>query len=178
MNSPHRLFGGIVSAKKSFSILESVLHRWPAPPPVTHKLTAREDRQARWPNVKTRQPSTLLMCPWARHRIPSRSSSGVLELSLTSDLPVEGGRQKEIFPMGINKVSHYHLNAADCIFFSVHFSLQTFRKKCVIWPCHIKSPVSVGKGLQTQMSNDKETIVFVVCLPPPHSFISIQAPIC
>ena len=73
---------------------------------------------------------------------PCSSGSGLPEPSLTTDLPVEGGRQKEILPMGINKVPHYHLNAADCIFVSLHFSP---RSKRVIWPCHGRSAVSVGE---------------------------------
>lgn len=80
-------------------------HRWPAPPPWAHKVTAREDREARWP--KTWQPSTRLMCPWARHGVPSSSRSGLQEPSVTPDLPVEGGPDKKRFSLwGLIK---YHI---------------------------------------------------------------------
>jgi len=95
----------------------------------------------------TWQPSTLLMCPWARHKLPNCSSSGALEKSLTSDLFEEGSKQKEILPVGINKVSHYHLNAADCIFVSLHFSSQNVLGQCVTWPCLL---YFLGKGLHTK----------------------------
>ncbi|TNN39207.1 hypothetical protein EYF80_050616 [Liparis tanakae] len=51
------------------------------------------------------------MCPWARHHLPSSSSGGVLEPSVTSDLPVEG---------------------ADCIFVGLHFSPQTFLSRDLV----------------------------------------------
>lgn len=62
--------------------------------------------------------------------------------------------------MGINKVSHYHLNAAECI----AVRLQTFQLKtrdmtlsqCISCTCSEKS----------QMSNDNEIISYVVHLPP------------
>lgn len=56
----------------------------------------------------------------------STQQRGAQEQSLTFDLPMECSGQKGIFPVGITKVLHYHLNVADCIFVSLHFSLPTF----------------------------------------------------
>lgn len=94
------------------------------------------------PCLTSTTQSNLLPCPWA-----NLSSGGALEPSLTSDLFEEGRRpEKEILPVGINKVSHYHLKAADCI--SVK---STFR------PAGIQPPSSVSVGTKSahQTSNDK-----------------------
>lgn len=38
---------------------------------LTKKKRRKTGRQAGWPDVKSWQSSILLMCPWAKHRIPS-----------------------------------------------------------------------------------------------------------
>lgn len=151
MHSPHRLF----HRKKSFSILEAALRWWPAPPPVTRRKTGRQGDPKTWQAL---HPADVSLSK--RPKSPYSSGSGLLEPSLTSDLPVEGGRQKEILPMGINKVSHYHLNAADCIFVSLHFSP---RSKRVIWPCHGRSAVSVGEKVcrpKCQMIKEQSSALY------------------
>lgn len=81
---------------------------------MTHKLD----------NSKPWQPSSLLTCPWASHQLPlqlQRRCSGADPRPLTSLRRV--AHTKRDSPCGINKVSHYHLNAVDCIFVSLHFIL-------------------------------------------------------
>lgn len=62
---------------------------------------------------------------------PKSSSGCALKQALTCD-PFRRVLDKEFPPVGINKVSHYHVNAADCIFPSLHFSLlEIFLYPCV-----------------------------------------------
>lgn len=151
----------MASSKKSSSILELVLHRWPAPPPRARKVAARwrRGRQGDHPCwCVLQQDMESLVAP------AMGFSSWIWPL--TSLWRVT--RQKEIVPMGINKVSHYHLNVADCIFVSLHFSLQTFRLKCVIRPCHGKSPVperSADPNVKWQRNNR------LCCTPPTSLFL-------
>lgn len=153
---------------------EPGLHRWPASPlRLTHVRRERTGRQGD-PMYKHDNPPP---CWCVLEQDTEGRSLRSWAWPLTS--PRRAVDKRSFLPMGINKVSHYHLNAADCIYVSLHFSLRTFY--CWnVWYDHVTVMLLyhlLGKDWRPkcQMIKEQSATLCASQLPIPLSVI--QSPI-
>lgn len=152
-----------------------MLHRWP---PRTYKRKAREDSEARWPNVKTWQPSTKPCVPKQDTKSSVAPAVGLWSWAwpLTSLWRVADKKRFSLW--GLIK---YHIIIWMQLIVSFVIYISACRPFCrnTWWDLVTVSLLYLlGKVCRPKCQMTKKTIGYVVRLQPLYSCISIPCPIC